>query len=64
MYRKTFACFCRTVSLINAIFNMVHATSDINNIHKFQDISKILCTERESAQTDKQTECINTFQLC
>ena len=43
-------------------FNTVHAMSDINNIYQFQDISRIFARVRE--RTDRQTECINTFQLC
>ena len=40
--------------------------SDMNNIFKFQDILRIFTRVRTGAdgQTDRQTECINTFQLC
>ena len=54
MYRKTFVCLCRQiVSRIYTIFNPVYAMSDINNLYKFQDISRIFTKVR--AWTDRQT---------
>ena len=50
------------VCCMYTIFNTVHNMSDINNIHQFQDIWRIF--KRVWARTDRQTECINTFQLC
>ena len=67
MFRKTFVCLCRqTISRTYAIFNTVHAMSDINTIYQFQDIRRIFTRVRAwtNGRTDRQTECINTFQLC
>ena len=67
MYRKTFVCLCKqTISSICTIFNTVRTLSDMNSIHQFQDIGRIfmIVIARTGRQTDRQTECINTFQLC
>ena len=58
MYSKTFVrLYRRTISSICTIFKMVHATSDMNNIHKFQDIWRILA--RVKACTDRLTGSMN-----
>ena len=65
MYRKTFVRLCRqTNSRIHTICTTVYAMSDMNNIYQFQDISRIFTrvTARTERQTDRQIECINTFQ--
>ena len=67
MYQKTFVCLCRrTVNLMYAIFNLVHAISDMSNIFKFQNVWRIFTRVRActDGQLERQTECINTFQLC
>ena len=72
-----FVSLCRqTNSRIYTIFKTVHAMPDMNNIYQFQDIWRIL-PRLKSGQwdrktdgntderlSDRQTECINTFQLC
>ena len=71
MYWKTFVCLCRqTMSRIYIFFNTVHSMSDMNNIYQFQNIWRIFTrvrapTDRKTdGQTDRQTECINTFHPC
>ena len=57
MYRKTFVCICRrTISLMHAIFNTVHAMSDMDNLYKFQDILRMFMWVR--AWKDSRTKCI------
>ena len=66
MYRKAFACLSRrTLSSIHTIFTTVHSISDMNNICKFHDISRIFKRFRAwtDGRSDRKTECINTFQL-
>ena len=60
MYRKIFVCLCRR--RICTIFNTVHAMSGITYIN-FKTFEEYL-RELERAETDRQTERINTFQIC
>ena len=50
------------ITSIYTVFNAVHGMSVTNVIRKFHDIQRIFLRVRVS--TDRQTECINTFQLC
>ena len=56
-------CLCRqTISRMYTIFNTVCAMSYMNNIINFKTFEDYL-RELERGQTDRQTECINIFQL-
>ena len=67
MFRKCFVClYSRNNSTIQTIFNKLHALLDITTYMDFKTFEKYL-RELERAQTDRQTdrqtECIKTFQL-
>ena len=68
MYQKFFVSLCRqTISHIYTIFKMIHAMSDMNkyiNFKTFEEYLRELERRQTDGQTDRQTECINTFQLC
>ena len=70
MFRHSFVCPCtRTVYLTYTVFNEMHGISDLNNTYKFHDIPRIFTENRAlegwhtDKQSDRQNECINTFQL-
>ena len=63
MYRKSFVYLCRrTFCPMYTIFNTIHAIADVSNIYKLQDIWRLFTRVR--THSDRQTESINTFQLC
>ena len=68
MYRKTFECLCReTISRLYTILNTVHAMLDIIthiNFKTFDEYLRELECGQTDRQTDRQTECLNIFQLC
>ena len=60
--QKTFVCLCRQTTSRIYHFQYDSCYVDMNNIHQFQDIWWTF--KRVRVRTDRQMECINTFQLC